>query len=78
MSNDEFLSTGVEHLINVLQERDIDLGEDDVLWAFNAPNTKDIGRAWVKEYLNESTLLSKEELELYVEFFSKSPSNFSN
>lgn len=55
----------LEHLLTVLRDRQIPLGRDDVQWAFNAPNTKDMVVEWVEEYLGPDTLLSKEELDLY-------------
>lgn len=55
----------LEHLLLVLRERHIPLSQDDVQWAFNAPNTKETVVEWVKEYLGADTLLSKDELELY-------------
>lgn len=53
-----------EHLINVLKERGIPLGDDDVSWAFASGKTRDQSIAWVKEYLQDATLLSKDELDL--------------
>jgi len=56
----------MERLIKVLKERDIPLGQDDVQWAFESVKTKDDIVRWVEEYLNEPTLLTKDELEMYV------------
>lgn len=58
-------SAGVmERLLYSLNQRDIPLGSDDVQWAFESVKTKDDITAWVNEYLNTETLLTKEELEL--------------
>jgi len=59
-------NTSLKRLIHVLSERDIGLGKDDLDWLFESPETRDDMVAWVNEYLNEHTLLSREELELYV------------
>lgn len=55
-----------EHLLSVLKERGISLGSDDISWAFASPKTREEIIAWVQEYLHEDTLLSKDEIELYV------------
>ena len=55
-----------EHLLAVLQERGIRLGSDDVAWAFTSPKTRDEIIAWVKEYLHPDTLLTADEVQLYV------------
>jgi hypothetical protein len=52
------------HLLNVLEERDLNVDLDKVLAAFEDADTKKEAAAWVNEYLNESTLLTREELEL--------------
>ena len=54
------------HLLNVLEERGLDSGLDldSVLAAFEDDDTKRDAAAWVNEYLNEDTLLTKEEFEL--------------
>ncbi|KAF1976345.1 hypothetical protein BU23DRAFT_528810 [Bimuria novae-zelandiae CBS 107.79] len=55
------------HLLNVLEERGLDaqLDLDNVLSAFENDDMKRDAAAWVEEYLQEDTLLTKEELELY-------------
>ncbi|PVH96569.1 hypothetical protein DM02DRAFT_617157 [Periconia macrospinosa] len=55
------------HLLNVLEERGLDraLDLDSVLAAFEDDNIKQEAAEWVNEYLQEDTLLTKEELELY-------------
>lgn len=60
------MNTGnpAEHLVRVLRERDIPLTEDDVLWAFQSSQTKVDAEAWVREYLQPTNLLSKDEVEL--------------
>lgn len=57
-------SSELQLLLRVLDERDIPLGRDDVAWAFESSQTADETRAWVREYLSDSCLLSKEELTL--------------
>jgi hypothetical protein len=54
-----------EHLLVALKERGIPLGSDDISWAFASPKTRDEIIAWVKEYLQEDSLLTKDELDLY-------------
>ncbi|KAF2012983.1 hypothetical protein BU24DRAFT_494881 [Aaosphaeria arxii CBS 175.79] len=53
------------HLLNVLEERELNVDLDKVLAAFEDENTKKEAAAWVNEYLNEETLLTREELEVY-------------
>jgi predicted HAD superfamily phosphohydrolase YqeG len=52
------------HLLNVLEERELNVDLDNVLAAFEDEHTKREAAAWVNDYLNEGTLLTKEELEL--------------
>ncbi|KIW05942.1 uncharacterized protein PV09_03132 [Verruconis gallopava] len=52
-------------LLTVLQARGIPLGLDDIQWAFDADVTRKEAAAWIEEYLNEATLLTREEKELY-------------
>lgn len=59
-------TTAVERLLTALREHETGLSKDDVLWAFESVKTRDEATAWVEEYINQPTLLSKEELELYV------------
>lgn len=54
------------HLLNVLEERGLDVDLDKILLGFEDEDTKGEAAAWVHEYLNEETLLTKEELELWV------------
>lgn len=56
-------NASLKRLLNVLAERDIELGHDDLAWLFESPQTKSDMIAWVTEYLNPDTLLSREELE---------------
>ncbi|KAF2264093.1 hypothetical protein CC78DRAFT_568595 [Lojkania enalia] len=53
------------HLLNVLEERELDVDLDKILAAFEDEDKKRDVASWVNEYLNEDTLLTKEELELY-------------
>jgi hypothetical protein len=53
-----------EHLLTVLKERGIVLGSDDVSWAFASNKTRDQSIVWVKEYLQDVTLLTKDELDM--------------
>ena len=52
------------HLLNVLEERGLDVDLDKILLGFEDEDTRGEAAAWVHEYLNEETLLTKEELEL--------------
>ena len=52
------------HLLNVLEERELDVDLDKVLAVFEDGNKKSDAAAWVNEHLNSETLLTKEELEL--------------
>ncbi|KAF2188568.1 hypothetical protein K469DRAFT_565217 [Zopfia rhizophila CBS 207.26] len=53
------------HLLNVLEERDLSVDLDKVLAVFEDEDKKREAAAWVMEYLDSSTLLTKEELDLY-------------
>jgi hypothetical protein len=53
-----------EHLLTVLKERGIPLGSDDISWAFASAKTRDQSIAWVKEYLQDVTLLTNDELHM--------------
>ncbi|KAF2237007.1 hypothetical protein EV356DRAFT_512281 [Viridothelium virens] len=55
----------LEHLLQVLADRDIDLGRDDVAWAFESAKTTGDACAWVDEYLHAPTLLSPDEFQIY-------------
>lgn len=57
--------TAAHHLLNVLEERELNVDLDNVLAAFEDDRTKRDTAAWVQEHLNEETLLTKEELQLY-------------
>lgn len=59
-------SAALRRLLDVLRQRDIPLSRDDVGWAFESAKTKDDIVAWVDQNLYNSTLLSKDELQLYV------------
>ncbi|KAJ9635945.1 hypothetical protein H2199_008299 [Coniosporium tulheliwenetii] len=64
-------SRSLERLLTVLEERETGLGRDDVEWAFKSAKTKDGITAWVDEYLEPATLLSKDELDLYCKLFPR-------
>jgi hypothetical protein len=53
------------HLLNVLEERGLNVDLDKILLGFEDADTKHEAAAWVEEYLHEDTLLTKEELKLY-------------
>lgn len=57
-------NASLKRLLDVLSQRNIGLGRDDLSWLFETPDTRDDMDAWVNEYLNEETLLSHEELEM--------------
>lgn len=52
------------HLLNVLEERGLNVDLDKILLGFEDEDTKGETAEWVHEYLNEETLLTKEELGL--------------
>ena len=52
-------------LLSILQSHGTPLGLDDIQWAFESESTKDDLIAWIEEYLDEPTLLTRDELELY-------------
>ena len=54
----------IAQLFATLEEHAISVSKDDVLPIFASPKTKENAIAWIDEYLNPSTLLSKEELDL--------------
>jgi len=59
-------AASLNRLLTVLTERDIGLGYDDLAWLFDSPQTRDSMVSWVHEHLNPATLLSPEELDMYV------------
>ncbi|KAK8159737.1 hypothetical protein IWX90DRAFT_516235 [Phyllosticta citrichinensis] len=67
-------SEALNHLLAVLRERRVPLTRDDVQWAFESVKTRDDAVAWVDQYLQQTTLLSKEELDLYEKLCEKDPS----
>lgn len=58
MASDE-----LRRLIEALQDRGIRSTEDDVGRAFAHSETRDKAETWVREYLQPSTLLTKDESE---------------
>ena len=54
-----------EKLLSILQGRGIPLGGDDIQWAFQGETTRKETIAWMDEYLGDSTLLTRDELDLY-------------
>jgi hypothetical protein len=54
------------HLLNVIEERELDVDLDGVLAAFEDGVLSKDAAAWVNVYLDEANLLTREELELYV------------
>lgn len=54
----------IAHLFAALEGHAISISKDDVLPIFSSPKTKGDAIAWIDEYLDPSTLLSKEELDL--------------
>lgn len=62
------------HLLNVVEERGLNVDLDKILLSFEDGDTNHELAAWVEEYLHEETLLTKEELELYVWGFRMSKS----
>ena len=62
-------SPELEDLLSALKERYIDLNRDDISWAFDSSKTRDNISAWVQEYVSPATLLTREELALYVDSY---------
>ena len=60
-------SPELQRLLRVLDEREIGLGQDDVAWAFESSETRDAITSWTSEYLSPVTLLTSEELALFVQ-----------
>ncbi|RMY77665.1 hypothetical protein D0863_01156 [Hortaea werneckii] len=58
-------SKELHQLLRVLEDRNVDLGRDDVEWAFESASTKEDGRKWVQDYLSPECLLSKEEFKFF-------------
>lgn len=54
----------IAHLFAALEGHAISISKDDVLPIFASPKTKGNAIAWIDEYLDPSTFLSKEELDL--------------
>lgn len=54
------------HLLNVLEERALNVDLDKILLGFEDEQIKHEAALWVQEHLYEDTLLTKEELELQV------------
>jgi hypothetical protein len=54
------------HLLNVLEERGLNVDLDNILLGFEDEDIKHETATWVEEYLHEDTLLTTEELELYI------------
>lgn len=54
-----------QQLLSALYKRGIDLGTDDVNWAFESQKTKTDLSTWIREHLDSSTLLTRDELDLY-------------
>jgi predicted HAD superfamily phosphohydrolase YqeG len=52
------------HLLNVVEERGLNVDLDKILLSFEDAETAHRSAAWVEEYLHQDTLLTKEELEL--------------
>jgi hypothetical protein len=62
-----------QQLLSALYKRGIDLGTDDVNWAFESQKTKSELLTWIREYLDSSTLLTRDELDLYKAIQERSP-----
>lgn len=58
-------TTESQHLLRVLQDRNIALSEADVVSAFQDNTTRDKATSWAREYLGSATLLTKEEVRFY-------------
>ncbi|KAF2864548.1 hypothetical protein K470DRAFT_261400 [Piedraia hortae CBS 480.64] len=60
------MTSALQHLINVLEERNIKFAKQDITAAFGNDQTRDQIEAWVGEYLTPVSLLTPEELALCV------------
>lgn len=58
-------TTESQHLLRVLQDRNIALSEADVVSAYQDKTTRDKATSWAREYLGSATLLTKEEVRFY-------------
>lgn len=58
------MSSLLQELLSILEERDIPLGSDDIAWALERPATKKALSSWMAEHLTSKTLLTKPELQL--------------
>lgn len=59
-------STEQDTLLRALRDHHLPLGDDDVAWAFAGSETRDQAAQWVRQHLQPSTLLTRDEFELYV------------
>lgn len=59
-------SPELTRLLRVLEDRNIQLGQDDVAWAFESSTTSSPITTWIQEYLSPDTLLTREEVALLV------------
>ena len=66
-------SSELEDLLSALKERYVNLDRDDVGWAFDSSKTRDDMSAWVQQFVSPATLLTREELTLYVTACFASP-----
>ena len=58
-------SPELQQLLRVLDERDLNLHNDNVAKTLRSKEASDGMRQWVNKYLDPTTLLTKEELTLY-------------
>jgi hypothetical protein len=55
---------GIQKIVATLQERGIALGREDVAPAFDSAKTKDDALKWAREYVDNTILLTRDELDL--------------
>lgn len=58
------LSEARSHLLGVLADHQVPLGDNDVSWAFSNPKSATPVVDWVERYLGKDTLVSLEEAEM--------------
>lgn len=57
-------SSDLKVLLTALRDRELPPNKEDIARAFEDRNTQEEASSWVQEFLQPSTLLTKEELDL--------------
>jgi hypothetical protein len=53
-----------QNLLTILRDRDVPYDRDAIKAAFNDPDSQTAIQAWIQEYLNPETLLTRDEAAL--------------